>query len=237
MNTRPSSEHEESLENRLGISFADRAFLSLALTHPSAVNEDPLSFPSSNQRLEFFGDSFIGFVVAQELYHRLSQESAGELTELRSAIVRGETLARVARNLSLGSFLHMGQGEERSGGRDRESNLAAALEAVVGALLLDQGTDVAYTITLGLLRPELERTVLEGVAKDSKSRLQEVAQGIGKGSPVYCTIAESGPEHLRVFTIEVAVAGEVIGTGSGHRKVDGEQAAAQEALKALAAGG
>ena len=236
MNTRPGSEHHEALEKHLGISFADGGLLSLALTHPSAVNEDPLSFSSSNQRLEFLGDSFIDFVVAQELYHRLPQESEGELTELRSSIVRGETLARVARNLSLGSFLHMGQGEEGSGGRDRESNLAATLEAVVGALLLDQGADVAYGITLGLLRPELERTVQEGVAKDPKSRLQELAQGMGKGSPVYRTTAESGPEHLRVFTIEVVVAGQVMGTGSGHRKVDGERAAAQEGLNAMETG-
>ena len=236
MNTKAGWKHEEALERRLGIAFADRGLLSLALTHPSAVNEDPLSFTSSNQRLEFLGDAFIDMVVARELYHRLPQVSEGELTELRSAVVRGETLARVARNLSLGSFLYMGQGEEGSGGRDRESNLAATLEAVVGALLLDQGTDVAYGITLGLLQPELERTVQKGVAKDPKSRLQELAQGMGKGSPVYRTTDETGPEHLRVFTIEVVVADQVMGTGSGHRKVDGERAAAQQALNVLEEG-
>ncbi|MFH1560058.1 MAG: ribonuclease III [Chloroflexota bacterium] len=222
-----------ALEKCLGISFADRDLLSQALTHPSAVNEDPQAFSSSNQRLEFLGDAFIDFVVAQELYRRLPQMSEGELTELRSAIVRGETLARVARGLSLGSFICMGQGEEGSGGRERESNLAATLEAVVGALLLDRGVEIAYTLTLDLLQPELERTIHEGVAKDPKSRLQELAQGMGKGSPVYRTVTESGPDHLRVFAIEVVVAGQVMGTGSGHRKVDGERAAALEALKAL----
>jgi ribonuclease-3 len=227
---------EEALEKCLGISFADGDLLSQALTHPSAVNEDPQAFSSSNQRLEFLGDAFIDFVVAQELYRRLPQMPEGELTELRSAIVRGETLAKVARDLSLGSFLHMGQGEEGSGGRERESNLAATLEAVIGALLLDRGSEAAYSLTLGLLQPELERTIHEGFAKDPKSRLQELAQGMGKGFPVYRTVAESGPDHLRTFTIEAVIAGQVMGTGSGRRKVEGERAAAQQALKALEEG-
>ena len=233
MNTKAGYEHGEALENRLGIASADRDLLSQALTHPSAVNENPQAFSSSNQRLEFLGDAFIDFVIARELYRRLPQVQEGELTELRSAIVRGETLARIARDLSLGSFLHMGQGEEGSGGRDRESNLAAALEAVVGALLLDQGSEAAYGITLELLQPELDSTVRDGVAKDPKSRLQELAQGMGKGSPVYRTLDESGPDHLRTFTIQAVVDGQVMGTGSGRRKVDGERAAAQEALEAL----
>ncbi|MBI4282430.1 MAG: ribonuclease III [Chloroflexi bacterium] len=221
------------MEKRLGISFADGTLLSQALTHPSAVNEAPQAFSSSNQRLEFLGDAFIDFVVAQELYHRLPQMSEGELTELRSSIVRGETLARVARGLSLGSFIHMGQGEEGSGGRERESNLAATLEAVVGAMLMDQGLELSYALTQELLKPELDRAVREGVVKDPKSKLQELAQGMGKGSPVYRTVAESGPDHLQVFTIEVVIAGQVMGKGSGHRKVDGERAAAQQALEAL----
>ena len=236
MNTKAGSQHEKALEKRLGIAFADGDLLHQALTHPSAVNEDARVFSTSNQRLEFLGDSFLGFVVARELYRRLPEIQEGELTELRSAIVRGETLARIARDLSLGSFLQMGQGEEGSGGRDRESNLAAALEAVVGALLLDRGSEAAYDLTLGLLRPELDRTVTEGVAKDPKSRLQELAQGKGKGSPSYRTVAESGPDHLRTFTIEAVVDGLVMGTGSGRRKVDGERAAAQEALRAMEEG-
>ncbi|MBF8266767.1 MAG: rnc [Dehalococcoidia bacterium] len=226
----------ETLEKRLGIFFADKALLSLALTHPSAVNEDPQKFPSSNQRLEFLGDAFIDLVVAQELYHRLPHMAEGQLTELRSAIVRGETLARVARELSLGAFLHLGQGEEGSGGRDRESSLAAALEAVIGAFLLDQGYAATRDLTLRLLQRELDRATHEGIARDPKSRLQEMAQGMGKGFPVYRTVAESGFPHEKVFTIEVVVEGRVMGTGSGHRKVDGERAAALEALAALEGG-
>jgi ribonuclease-3 len=236
MNTRTGSKREEALEKRLGMSFADSGLLSLALTHPSAVNEGASSFSASNQRLEFLGDAFIDFVVALELYSRLPNLLEGELTELRSAIVRGETLARVARDLSLGSFLYMGQGEEGIGGRDRDSNLEDSLEAVVGAVLLDQGADVAYGITLGLLQSELERTVREGVVKDPKVRLQELTQGMGKGVPVYRTIDESDSEQLKIFTIEVAVEGQVIGTGSGHRKSDGERIAAQQALEMLGMG-
>jgi ribonuclease-3 len=233
MNIKAGYKHEDALEKRLGMSFADRGLLSLGLTHPSAVNEDPSSFSASNQRLEFLGDAFINFVVAQELYHRLPKMAEGELSELRSAIVRGATLARLARGLSLGSYLYMGQGEEDSGGRDRDSNLEDALEAVVGAVLLDQGADVAYGITLGLLQSELERSVSDGVVKDSKVRLQEVVQGMGKGFPIYRTIDESGPEQLKIFTIEVVVEGQVMGTGAGHRKWDGERIAAQQALEIL----
>ena len=152
----------EQLEERLGISFRDGALLAQALTHPSAVNEDPQAHSASNQRLEFLGDSFVDYVATRELYLRLPQMPEGRLTELRSSVVRGETLARVARGISLGSYLHVGQGEEGSGGRGRDSNLAAALEAMVGAILLDRGMEAAYAATLRLLQPELDRVIQEG---------------------------------------------------------------------------
>ena len=230
---RTGSEISVTIEERLNIPFVNGALLVEALTHPSAVNEDPQAFSASNQRLEFLGDAFLDFLIAQELYTRLPQAPEGELTELRAAIVRGETLARVARNLSLGSFLHMGQGEEGSEGRDRESNLASALEALFGALLLDRGGNDAYGIILGFMQPELDRVAREGVVKDPKSRLQELTQGRGEGAPAYRAISQSGPDHLRVFTVEVAVSGRVLGTGFGRRKVDGERAAAEKAIRAL----
>jgi ribonuclease-3 len=228
-----SSRHIEILERRLGVSFVDKALLSLAMTHPSAVNEDPLAFPYSNQRLEFLGDAFIDLVVAQDLYHRLPQMSEGQLTELRSSVVRGETLASVARELSLGASLYLGQGEDGSGGRDRDSNLAATLEAVVGAFLLDSGHEVARVHTLRLLQSELARAMREGVPKDPKSRLQELVQSMGKGVPVYRTVSESGLVHYKVFDVEVWVDGQILARGSGRRKVDGERAAALEALESL----
>ncbi len=223
---------KERLEERLGISFADGKLLFQALTHPSAVNEDPQEFAASNQRLEFLGDSFIDFVAARELYLGLPQMTEGQLTELRSSVVRGEALARVARSITLGSYLYMGQGEEGSGGRGRDSNLAAALEAVVGAILLDSGMEDAYTVTLRLLQSELDRVIQKGAPRDPKSRLQEVMQGMGKGAPVYTTASETGVGHEKTFAIEVVMDGRVLGRGSGRRKVDGERAAALEALKA-----
>ena len=222
-----------ALERVLGISFGDGTLLSQALTHPSAVNEDPQEFAASNQRLEFLGDSFIDFVAARELYLGLPQMTEGHLTELRSSVVRGEALARVARGITLGSYLYMGQGEEGSGGRDRDSNLAAALEAVVGAILLGNGMEDAYTVTLRLLQSELDRVIQEGAPKDPKSRLQEVMQGMGKGAPVYTTVSETGDGHEKTFAIEVVLDGRVLGRGSGRRKVGGERAAALEALKTL----
>ena len=217
----------------LGISFGDGTLISQALTHPSAVNEDPQEFAASNQRLEFLGDSFIDFVAARELYLGLPQMTEGQLTELRSSVVRGEALARVARSITLGSYLYMGQGEEGSGGRGRDSNLAAALEAVVGGILLGNGLEDAYAVTLRLLQSELDRVIQEGAPKDPKSRLQEVMQGMGKGAPVYTTASETGVGHEKTFAIEVVMDGRVLGRGSGRRKVDGERAAALEALKAL----
>ena len=222
-----------ALERVLGISFGDGKLISQALTHPSAVNEDPQEFAASNQRLEFLGDSFIDFVAARELYLGLPQMTEGQLTELRSSVVRGEALARVARSITLGSYLYMGQGEEGSGGRGRDSNLAAALEAVVGAILLGNGLEDAYTVTLRLLQSELDRVIQKGAPRDPKSRLQEVMQGMGKGAPVYTTASETGDGHEKTFAIEVVMDGRVLGRGSGRRKVDGERAAALEALKAL----
>lgn len=223
----------EPLEERLGVSFGDGTLLSQALTHPSAVNEAPQEFSTSNQRLEFLGDSFLDYVAARELYLRLPLLPEGQLTELRSAVVRGEALARVARSIDLGAYLLMGQGEEGSGGRERDTNLAAALEALVGAVLLDGGMDAAYDVTLRLLQPELESVLRDGAPRDPKSRLQEVMQGMGKGSPVYTTVDESGPDHEKTFSIEVRMDGQVLGRGAGRRKVDGERAAAEEALRSL----
>lgn len=222
------------LEERLDLSFIDGRLLAEALTHSSAVNEDPQANPVSNQRLEFLGDALIGLVTARELYRLAPDAHEGSLTELRAAVVRRETLARVARGISLGDYLRMGQGEDASGGRERDSNLAAALEALVGAVLLDLGAEEACNVALRLMRPEVERVAREGAERDPKSRLQEAAQGMGMGSPTYRTVSQTEPEQGRTFHIEVLVAGRVMGAGSGRRKLDGERAAALEALALLA---
>lgn len=221
------------LQERLGLRFGAPSLLEEALTHRSYLNEHPLENPKSNERLEFLGDACLGLVVARHLVSRYPHLPEGDLTLWRAALVRGDTLARVANVLGLGGFLRLGSGEEQRGGRERPSILAATLEAVVGAVYQDRGFAAARGFIMRVLRPEMRRLEREGVPKDVKSALQEVVQAQGRSAPVYRTIGEEGAEGARRFVVEVAVEGVVLGRGEGHRKADAERAAAQEALKHL----
>ena len=223
----------DSLEQVLGISFKNGELLRLALVHSSYLNETPEELPESNERLEFLGDGVLGLVVAHELYERHPDRPEGELTAMRSKLVRGETLARIAEKLELGRYLVLGKGEEASGGRQRPSNLAAAFEALVGALLLDQGYEAAEAFVLGALADELSAVDRPTVPKSPKSLLQEVVQGRGLAAPTYRLLEATGQEHERRFTSEVVIADKPIGRGSGRRKSEAEQQAAREALKSL----
>ena len=218
------------LENLLSIKFRDGKLLNLALTHPSITHEESLSNQESNQRLEFLGDAFIGLVIAHEIYIDLPNVGEGELTELRSSVVRREALARVGNSIGLGEYLRLGQGEEKNGGRLRSSNIAAAVEALIGAVLIDQGMETAWNITITLLRVEIDRVLREGVTKDPKSVLQEITQSNKKGYPHYSIVDEHGPEHQPVFTVDVIIDEVRMGRGIGHRKIDAERAAASEAI-------
>ena len=221
------------LQQSLGLSFSNPTLLHLALTHPSYMNEHPEQANGSNQRLEFLGDAFIDLVVAQDLYRRYPDLDEGALTELRSQVVRGQALAHVARRLDLGKHLLLGQGEAASGGRDRESNLAAVLEALVGAVLVAHGYRTARRFVLRVLKPDLAQLGPRGMQKDSKSQLQEQMQRDGRSTPRYQVTSAEGLAHQRLFTVRVVVDGEVIGTGEGKRKVDAERQAALDALKAV----
>ena len=221
------------LQQVLDVSFRDASLFRQVLTHPSYINEHPEEVGGSNQRLEFLGDALIGLVVARELYRRHPQLEEGALTELRSDTVRGETLADVARRLKLGEHLLLGQGEAASGGRDRDSNLAAALEALVGAVLVDQGYRAAQRFVLQVLKPELARAGPRTMSKDPKSQLQERVQGEGRAAPRYEVVGAEGPDHRRLFTVQVIVDGQVAGTGRGRRKVDAERQAARDAMRRL----
>lgn len=223
-----------SLEGALGASFEDRAVLALALVHRSFLNENPGAFPESNERLEFLGDAFLGLVVAEELFARHPGKPEGELTAMRSALVCGEALARIARSLDLGGHLLMGRGEEASGGRDRPSNLAAAFEAVTGALLVDQGYHAARSFVIRVMADEMS---LEEAPRSPKSLLQEMVQCRGAGSPSYRVVETKGADHDPEFTSEVEVSGKVVGRGTGRRKSLAETEAAREALKFLECGG
>lgn len=217
---------------RLGVEFADQGLLRLALVHPSLVNEKGLDRSLSNQRLEFLGDAVIDLAVAEELYRRYPDWTEGRLTAARSTLVSGETLGHVGAEIGLGEFLTMGKGEEAGGGRDRPSNLAATVEAIVGAALLDGGHEGAASLTLRLLASRLDAA--DGEADvNAKSALQELVQGRGLAAPVYRIVDTSGDPHARSFVAEVLIDGTVLGTGSGPRKSAAEQAAAREALTAL----
>ena len=226
------------LQSALGVTFRDLPLLEQALVHRSYLNED-VAFPlSSNERLEFLGDSLLGLVIAEKLYTEFPELSEGEMTKLRAALVRRETLARLASSLGLGDYLYLGRGEEASGGRARQSILAGALEAVVGAVLVDRGFARAKKFVLRLFDGEIDRAVRdeEMVVHDHKSRLQEFTQAQYQVTPVYRTIKEEGPDHAKEFTVEVIVSGSVIGVGRGTSKRIAEMEAAKAALVGLSPG-
>ena len=227
----------ESVEQSLGLSFNSRELLELALVHGSYLNENPGAFDDSNERLEFLGDAAIGLIVAREVYDRFPDRQEGELTVLRSALVRGDTLARTAASLRLGQFILMGKGEEAGGGRERKSTLAAVFEAVVGAVLLDQGYEGARAFTLRALAAEFEAVSGPRTPVNPKSTLQELVQSEGHAPPSYRIADAKGADHAREFTAEVLIAGKVAGTGTGSRKTEAEQEAARAALEVLETGG
>jgi len=222
-----------SLQQTLGVSFNDIALLEQALVHSSYINENPDLVPASNERLEFLGDAVLGVVVAERLYQDFPQFSEGEMTKLRAALVRQDTLARTARAIRLGNHLYLGKGEEASGGRHKPANLAHALEAVIAAIFLDQGSSAVRDFTLKLLDAELQKVVRQGVAVDHKSALQELIQASEQKTPTYHVLEATGPDHSKMFTIEVRLDETVLGRGSGKSKKAAETEAARSALEKL----
>lgn len=221
------------LEQVLGYTFSDRSLLQRALVHRSYLNEHPDFVLEDNERLEFLGDAVLDFVTGEYLYHRFPELPEGPLTSLRSALVRRETLAGFARHFDLGHHILMGHGEADSGGRNRPATLCAAFEALVGAVYLDQGLDAVQHLVVPLIEPELARITREQSDKDPKSMLQELVQGQLRRTPRYVTVAESGPDHAKEFTVEVTIRGEVVGRGTGRSKQQAAQAAARQALERL----
>ncbi|MCS6802087.1 MAG: ribonuclease III [Chloroflexota bacterium] len=218
---------------RLGTPMTRPDLLQQALVHRSVVNERPNLSAGTNERLEFLGDAVLGFLIADALYQRLPNASEGELTALRASIVRKETLAAAARKLELGRWLLLGRGEEASGGRERDQILAAAFEAVVGAVYLSDGLAHARTVVLRELGPIVEEVVATGPRKDDKSRLQELTQARWQLTPVYELLEAVGPDHAKEFLVEVRVGAQVAGRGRGRTKQAAEQMAARQALASL----
>jgi len=221
-----------ALQNTLGLQFKDPTLLEKALVHSSYINESP-STTISNERLEFLGDAVLGFIIAKELYQRLPQSTEGEMTELRSSLVRGDALSRIAKAISLGDYLYLGKGEEASGGRRKPANLAGAMEAVIAAIFLDQGSSVTRDFILRLMAKELKKALSQGIEPDYKSQLQELIQARHQQTPTYQVFEAVGPDHDRRFSVEVRVGDTVLGRGSGKSKKLAEIEAARAALDQL----
>ena len=222
-----------TLQQTLGVSCNDESLLEQALVHSSYINENPDLALASNERLEFLGDAVLGLVVAEKLYQDFPHLDEGEMTKLRAALVRRETLARIARAIGLGDYLYLGKGEEASGGRRKPANLAAALEAVIAAVLLDRGSSIAGDLILRLLDIELQEVVNQGTGVDYKSELQELIQAREQQTPAYYIIDTTGPDHDKRFTVEVRLGEVLLGRGSGKSKKAAETEAARSALEQL----
>ncbi len=222
----------EKLEGKLGYNFADRALLLTALNHSSYANENRNGGLSSNERLEFLGDSVLGQEVAAYLYKTFPDMPEGQMTKLRAELVCEQSLFEVAKALGLGEFIRLGRGEENSGGRQRESILADAVEALIAAMYLDGGLDVAKAfINRYILNDaKIKRTRM---GSDHKTMLQELIQRKAGQVLTYVLVSESGPDHNKAFTVQVLLNDKVIGTGEGRTKKEAEQAAAGCGLEEL----
>ncbi len=218
------------LQEILGVTFDKLALLQQAVVHSSYVNENPGLVSGHNERLEFLGDAILGFIVAEEIYREFPDLSEGGMTKLRSALVRRDTLARVARAVRLGDFLYLGKGEEASGGRGRTANLAGALEAVIAAAYLDQGAATTRNLIVSLLGKELAEAVSQGTGVDYKSQLQELMQSRHQSMPTYRVVEEAGPDHDKRYTVEVMAGDAILGRGTGKSKKLAEAEAARSAL-------
>lgn len=216
----------EELESKLGYTFRDRQLLVTALTHTSFANEDK-GRSQHNERLEFLGDSVLSVVVSEYLFSHNRNLPEGQLTRIRASLVCESSLFGFAMQLGLGSYLRLGRGEEKSGGRTRPAILADAFEALIAALYLDGGLELARSFILPYIR------AAHDVARDYKTRLQEVVQQNPEERVRYELVEQSGPDHDKHFVVEVHLNSNCIGRGSGHSKKAAEQQAAKEALELM----
>jgi ribonuclease III len=220
-----------ALEQALSYYFIRLELLNQALTHKSYVHEQRESV-QHNERLEFLGDAVLGLVISDYCYAKFAELTEGELSKLRASLVNEGNLARVGRRLDLGTYLLVGRGEELTGGRDKASLLADTMEAVLAAIYLDSSLDDVYQVVLRCFREELATVLHEG-HKDYKSELQEYTQEKFSCVPTYVVVREHGPDHEKVFEVELAIRGHLQGIGTGKSKKEAEQTAAREVLESL----
>jgi ribonuclease-3 len=215
------------LETRIGHLFKNRELLITAMTHPSFRHEQKLD--ADNQRLEFLGDSILNLITAEYLFDKNPDMQEGDLSKLRSQLTHNETLAQIGADLQLGAHLRLGVGEAERGGRERPSNLADAIEAIIGASYLDSGITAARAIFRKLFMPRIATIQTPGNF-NPKGALQEFAQIQFKCVPEYTLIGEQGPDHAPTYTVQVAINGKPLAKGSGSNKRDAEKDAARHAI-------
>ena len=223
----------QGLEKKLNYTFRNIALLEEALSHSSYANEHRAAHLNSNERLEFLGDSVLGFVTAEFLFTQHPDMPEGDLTRIRAALVCEQSLYEVAKKLELGRYLKLGRGEEAGGGRERTSIQADATEAVFAAVYLDGGIGAASALIHRVLLDAEREEVVEERRRDYKTVLQELVQRQAGQELAYHMVGEQGPDHAKVFTAEVQLNGLPVGTGSGRSKKEAEQAAAKAALAVL----
>src|SRR5512133_3964734 len=230
----PPDDPVSALAERLGIVLADRVTSLAALTHKSYVNEhrDEQGL-QDNERLEFLGDAVIDLAVSHRLMERFPGAREGDLSKMRAAVVDEQGLSEMARALDLGALLRLGRGEELTGGRQKASLLADAMEAVIAAVYVASGLQAVLGIVDRFLGEAFARAAAGTLDRDYKTQLQELAQSRMRASPRYRVVAEHGPDHSKTFEVELEIGGEIIGRGSGRSKKDAEQASAKLALELL----
>ncbi len=220
----------KEFQNKIGITFKDAGLLTQAFVHRSYINENKSSGLSHNERLEFLGDAVLELVITDFLYKEYETKAEGELTAYRSALVNADTCAGIATSLGINDYLLLSKGESKDTGRARQYILANALEALIGAIYIDQGYDNAKMFIEKNFTPLIHKIISEGAFIDSKSLFQEKAQEFEGVTPSYKTVKESGPDHEKKFTVGVYVGKDLIATGEGKSKQDAEQEAAKRAL-------
>jgi ribonuclease III len=225
----PNEEFSE-LENWIDYHFGNKAVLLEALTHRSFYHENPDKADAYNERLEFLGDSVLGFVVVEYLFSLDDNFSESVMAKAKSYLVKEAILSEIAHFISLGKYLRLGKGEEHTGGRTKKSLLADAFEALLGAVYVDGGYKPAQKLVMSLFREKIDTIIFSREFHDFKTELQEKTQLLFNSIPEYQLIKQEGEEHKKVFTIEVYIAGEKFGTGRGKSKKEAETIAAQEAL-------
>jgi len=222
------------LENFLGYRFKDPVLLSQALTHRSFVNEHEHENLRNNESLEFLGDAVLGFLISSRIFRRYPELTEGELSKIKAYLVSAANLIRLAESIHLGEFVRLSRGEEKTGGRTKRAIIVDAYEAVIGAIYLDGGVEAASAFVGGQIEGFLNGLDLKQLTYgDFKSALQEQLHNLGCPEPVYRVVDEIGPDHRKVFVVQVIIHGEVVAESSGTTKKEAQQAAARIALESL----